>query len=600
MKVLRHRLRLCAISIASLLISHAVSAQDGPFTVRTLAEPASGLTDSRPFTIVLQIDGKRTPAVVQPTKFPEIDGLQVVSGPHTLLQTVRENRQVRSSYRLSYTVIAERPGQFQIPEIRLEIDNELHASAPITIQVKKGNAGMSGSPSPGKPAPQGTADPIFLEAQLAEDEIWVGQPVPISVTLFGAYRITNISWQQVPDFRDFWVELVDVSPDRESFQTRIGDVVYTGYPIDRRMLVPLTAGEFKIEPYVARVDFRQPTRDAFDFFNRGRTEAVLRKTPELSLNVKPLPAGEPAGFSGAVGRFTMEVSVDRDRAKVNDAVALRATIEGEGSLQSVGPPELVEPEGVKIFEPKVTESTQRVTNKMVSRKTWEWIVVPLDAGELEIPDLAFSYFDPSAGRYETSGSDPILVAVERGSDSGDPTGIRSEIQLQRRDLAYIKPLRGELAETHTRVHQRPIFRLAFFAPFALTPLLIVLGRRRALLRRDLGLSRAKRAGSKARRHLQSVEKRMDQLDSAAFHEEVARTLVEYVADLFNRSPSGMTYELAEELLAGKGVSEELRRRFRSCLETCDFARFVPSAGKSERRSEIIGEAREVLVRLEAA
>jgi hypothetical protein len=294
----------------------------------------------------------------------------------------------------------------------------------------------------------------------------------------------------------------------------------------------------------------------------------------------------------------MDVTVDRDHARVDDAVAVRATIEGEGSLQSVKPPYLAEPPGVKLFEPKVTESIQRITGKMLSRKTWEWILVPLGPGELQIPDLEFAYFDPATASYQTLQSGEIMLTVERGDGETDPTALRGEIRMQRRDLAYIKPLRGQLAQRHPRAHELQLFQLALFAPLALTPLMILLGRRRSRLRRDQGLSRARRAGSRARRNLQSIGKRVDQLESAAFHEEVARTLVEYVADRFNRSPAGMTYELAEDLLAATGVEDETRRRFRSCLETCDFARFVPSAAKTERRAEVLTEARQIVDRLE--
>ena len=88
--------------------------------------------------------------------------------------------------------------------------------------------------------------------------------------------------------------------------------------------------------------------------------------------------------------------------------------------------------------------------------------------------------------------------------------------------------------------------------------------------------------------------------TVAFHEEVARTLVEYVGDRFNRAPSGLTYELADELLTGRGIDETLRRRFRSCLETCDFARFVPSSAKAERRAEVLTEAVDLIDTLERA
>jgi hypothetical protein len=86
----------------------------------------------------------------------------------------------------------------------------------------------------------------------------------------------------------------------------------------------------------------------------------------------------------------------------------------------------------------------------------------------------------------------------------------------------------------------------------------------------------------------------------AFHEEVARALVGYVADRFDRAAAGLTYELADELLASRGLDPALRRRFRSCLEACDFARFVPASGASERRAEVLREASELVHALERA
>jgi hypothetical protein len=81
---------------------------------------------------------------------------------------------------------------------------------------------------------------------------------------------------------------------------------------------------------------------------------------------------------------------------------------------------------------------------------------------------------------------------------------------------------------------------------------------------------------------------------------VARALVGYVADRFNRSAAGLTYDVADELLAARGLEPELRRRFRNCLETCDFARFVPASSANERRTEVLGEAGELIDRLEKA
>ena len=62
----------------------------------------------------------------------------------------------------------------------------------------------------------------------------------------------------------------------------------------------------------------------------------------------------------------------------------------------------------------------------------------------------------------------------------------------------------------------------------------------------------------------------------------------------------MTYDGIDDLLASRGVEAELRGRFRSCVERCDFARFVPSEGEAGRRTEVLEEARAVVDALEKA
>jgi hypothetical protein len=74
--------------------------------------------------------------------------------------------------------------------------------------------------------------------------------------------------------------------------------------------------------------------------------------------------------------------------------------------------------------------------------------------------------------------------------------------------------------------------------------------------------------------------------------------VDYVADRANRSASGLTYDQLEDILGAKGVPAETRRRYRSCLEACDFARFVPESGRPQAVADLAAEAKALLHALE--
>ena len=213
--------------------------------------------------------------------------------------------------------------------------------------------------------------------------------------------------------------------------------------------------------------------------------------------------------------------------------------------------------------------------------------------------MRFEYFNPTSGRYESSVADPLLLAVERGDGpSGQPLVTR-RITGQR-ELAFIKLLQGTLKVEHSPAHESGFYRALFLLPVGLAPVLIVVGRKRARLQRDQGLSRGRKARGRARKRLTAIRKKSESGERQSFHEELARALIEYVADRCNRSAAGLTYDLVDDLLSSHGIEAPLRARLRSCVETCDFARFVPSASDTARRDELLVEAVKVIEELERA
>jgi hypothetical protein len=596
--------RAAALSLAACLVIGAAAgtARGQDYKVSAFLQPAEGFTEGQPFQLVIQAEGAASPQM-KPPRIPELENLRVLSGPNTNSQFLYSGGKSSSVYQLIYTVSAKGAGPARVPAIEVELDGRTYRTDPIELNVAPAPTGRPSTPripQSGSAAPQEESHDLFIEAELGAEAVWVGQPVPLTLTLYTAVQITNLVGRSTPSFGNFWIEDIEVNPEAEAYRTRVGGRPYTAYPIERKLLVAPGPGEFEIEPYVVQVQVRQRRQSLFEMFNLSRGETVVRRTDPLTLRVKPLPGGEPDGFGGAVGKYALRVELDRRQAAVNDAVALRATVEGEGILRAVEAPSFTPPPDVKVFDPKVIESTSSVRGKVVSRKSWEWIIVPLTTGDLSLPELRFPYFDPAEGKYAVASSQPAGLVVERGDDAAQAPAAHGGIQLQRREPAFIKPLRGMLEQEQKRAHRSGLFALLLFLPFVLVPLAILFGRRRERLRTDLGLARARRAGALARKRLKAAARETSGEDSASFHEEVGRSLVEYVADRFNRAAAGMTYELADDLLGSKGVPAELRRRFRSCLESCDFARFVPASGQPERREEILAQARELIEALERA
>jgi hypothetical protein len=574
-----------------------VTAED--LVVRARIEPGGRITDSQTIRLVVEVEGKEFSEISVP-HLPAMRNLKVVSGPNTSQSSVFQfdgtrSRQVMTS-QLIYGLVAEGPGPAEIPSIEVRIGSDVAHTDPVRFEVE---AGATGRPSSPRAASEGDV-PAFIEARLGSNEVWVGQQVGIDVTLYAATRVTGLNMVEEPSFANFWVEDDAPDPSTEAYRTDVDGRPYNAYPIVRKVLVPTTPGSFTIDPYGTQVQVSRSSGDLLrDFFSNVRSRTVMRRTDPLKLEVKALPErGRPADFNGVVGSFRMTAELDREVARVNDAVALKVTIEGEGFLRSAPAPSVEATDDLKVFEPKTTEWSEIRGGRLRSRKTWEWILVPLTPGEVRLPELRFPYFDPVEGRYSELKEGERVLRVERGDALTGETTARGEVRLERRDISFIKSLRTRLRDREARVHQRGWFVTLVVLPWILAPLVIVVGRRRARYRRDHGLARARRARSRAKRRLKAARQYIGQHDSGEFHESVARAVVEYLADRFGRSASGLTYDLAEELLSGRGVDAELRRDVRSCLETCDFARYVESSGETARREEIHAQASELIDRLE--
>ncbi len=125
----------------------------------------------------------------------------------------------------------------------------------------------------------------------------------------------------------------------------------------------------------------------------------------LVLQIHPLPEeGRPVSFTGAVGRFTVSTEAHPGDPQVGDKVELVLHIEGEGNLDSFEAPRLDPPSGFHVYG---ETQERRGRERLVT-----YDLAPSAEGELELPAIAFSFFDPSdPPGYRTIRTEPIPLHV---------------------------------------------------------------------------------------------------------------------------------------------------------------------------------------------
>ncbi len=127
----------------------------------------------------------------------------------------------------------------------------------------------------------------------------------------------------------------------------------------------------------------------------------------LHIAVKPLPTSRTTeDFSGAIGKFSMNVHVAPATVSIGDLVTITTTITGDGYLDAVSPPALSVGKHFKVYDPRI------LSRKKDTSITFEQIVIPQTADSSEITTVALSYFDPDEASYKVLSQGPFNLTFK--------------------------------------------------------------------------------------------------------------------------------------------------------------------------------------------
>ncbi len=195
-----------------------------------------------------------------------------------------------------------------------------------------------------------------------------------------------------------------------------------------RTLIPNRIGQFDLAPITATLmkrthssgGRRESGRSAFgnslldEFFGGSSQPPALYRVigKPQTLIVKPFPQeGRPESFAGAVGEgFSIEVAADRTVVRAGDPIGLTIALRGKGNLDTASLPPLSADGGLNPGQFRLPEG--ETPGKMADGvKQFQVSVRVTDDSVIEIPKLAYSWFDPQTEMYRTAHSKPIALRV---------------------------------------------------------------------------------------------------------------------------------------------------------------------------------------------
>jgi tetratricopeptide (TPR) repeat protein len=154
-----------------------------------------------------------------------------------------------------------------------------------------------------------------------------------------------------------------------------------------------------------------------DFFGRRASKLYRAMDVPHTIEVKPLPQTDrPASFSGAVGeQFSIDVTASRSVVQLGEPVELAIRIKSAQRLDTLALPRLDGEGGLP--KDKFQVPSDPPTGELADdgkTKTFK-VTAQVTGPATSVPAIAFAYFDPVKGAYQTIHSEPIALSVAGGS-----------------------------------------------------------------------------------------------------------------------------------------------------------------------------------------
>ncbi len=339
-------------------------------------------------------------------KLPIIDGLDI-SQPARSEQTSVMNFKVSRRVELSFAVQPTRRGEVIIPALNIMTDQGRVRVAETRYEVVEATVGQTNL---------NIDDIVTGMLRLPSEPVYNGQVIDISYLLIGSTRFSvNISSSPEWSPGDL---LVEPFGEPERVTATISGEERPGLRYRTRALVRKT-GPLSLSAVQQRINIQTGDNSGF-FMSRPRVEEFLITSNQPTIDVKPLPAPLPEGFSGAVGHFTLESTVVPTEAQVGDPITWTVTLTGQGNWpEGITLPVREADVDFKVITPqshKQMEEGQLFSGSL----TEDVVLVPTRPGDYLLGAADFIFFNPETARFETVSSDSVTVAIESAPVSTSP------------------------------------------------------------------------------------------------------------------------------------------------------------------------------------
>ncbi len=349
------------------------------------------------------------------------------------------NGERRSTSIYAYTYRAESIGHSTVHPIEVSIKRKNYYTDPIYLSIventnpqsnnnsNNGNNGNSGNNSFfnfSNNRIENIENEIFIKSTLSKTNVYIYEPLYLEQNVYISDSVFAeiASFDKAGEKNDFLARR-DTNKYNAKRET-IDGKKYTKHILSREALFAIFSGELSI----VENTYSFNTSSKMIGFN----DKIRLGGQTLTVDVKPLPeSGKPSNFSGGVGQFDFDISVDKSEISQDESFILKVATKGMGYTDVIDLPNIENIISSKygstlnIYPPKQFSTNEIKDGKVYGQKIEEYMIVVKDEssaylGKIELEPIEFSFFSPTEEKYITLTTQKIEIAV-----LGDNNAIKS-------------------------------------------------------------------------------------------------------------------------------------------------------------------------------
>ena len=477
-----HALSFASIVIALLLIGTAAQAQ---VKVYAEVEPSEARPNQQ-FNYSIVIENGNVDAVPTPRLPLQIVMASAAMQSNEFSMDTTGRRSVRA--RFSWALTATEPGDFVIPAQAVQIGGQVVNTNEVKIAIKEG----------AQPETNGL-EPL-LQISVDKTEFYQSEVIPIKAQLY-VHRNTQLQRLGLVDVKKTDFAIQRFPQQSEQSLEMVGGQPYYVLTF-RSTLSALKTGRLEVGPASMEVVVLSMERNRLPggFLGMGgEPRKVTAKSIAVPVTVLPLPAeNKPAGFSGAVGDFTLNANASPTSLATGEPITVELSISGIGNFDALTAPALTDPAGWKTYPTRRyvtnTQPDPAQPNSLERQIGFTQVLVP-EKQLPAVPPFEMSFFSPTSKQYVTLRTQPIPLAIKAGAPTADggtgttaPLGDGSAPQPKARtpepeitDILEHLPASPDWITGQAKpLHEQPLFWVVNAIPsaFFCAVLLVVMQKRR--------------------------------------------------------------------------------------------------------------------------